>query len=88
MLNAVADALNAKKPRFVVSRRVTYFVLKHYNKLGGKKVFLEYAETLAEDRFYDVTKAKRVLDFKPSVAFEDGLHEIASEWLKKKTVRA
>jgi len=81
--DAVADILGVPRVEKRVSKRLAYFaalVEKIKARLAGRKPKLtkENIATICENRFFDYSKAKRLLNFKPRVAFEDGVSEVVS----------
>jgi nucleoside-diphosphate-sugar epimerase len=88
-LAAIADAFGVKPPEKRVFKWLAYSgaqwsVFKRKIGLSSTAFTPENIGTLAEDRWYDVTKARTVLGFEAKVRFEDGLHEFVSS-LEKKT---
>ncbi len=87
-LRAIADALGVKPPDKRVFKELAYAgahfsQLKRRVGLGSGSLSPENVGTLAEDRWYDVTKARTVLGFEARVKFEDGLNEFLSSLEKK-----
>jgi len=85
---AIADALGVAAPskrvfKWLAYAGAHYSQLKRRVGLGKGSLNSENVGTLAEDRYYDVTKARTVLGFEPRVRFEDGLHEFLSSLEKK-----
>ena len=59
-----------------------YSVLEIANMIGGKKVFIE-PRTEVKHTLADIRKAKRILGWKPSITFKDGLAELMKLSLKE-----
>ncbi len=53
-----------------------------FHKLTGRKppLVVEEVETIAHDRYYDVSKAKRLLGWTPKTTFQKAAHEMVAEW--------
>ncbi len=87
-LRAIADALGVAPPEKRMFKALAY-AGAHFSQfkkklmLGKGSLNPENVGTLAEDRWYDVTKARTVLGFEARVRFEDGLNEFLSSLEKK-----
>lgn len=78
LLETLARELGAPAPRMRVPKFLAYFAawLSERGLLFGGRLRREHVGTLCEDRCYDITKARRVLGFKPRVEFEKALGEV------------
>jgi len=81
--DAVADVLGVPRVEKKVSKRLAYFKVwleKIKARLLGRKPKLakENVATICENRWFDVSKARKILGFKPRIAFEDGVSEVVS----------
>ena len=71
-----------------VSSPVAFTVAKAgglFHKLTGRKppLVVEEVETIAHDRYYDVSKAKRLLGWQPKVSFASASRQMIAEWKKQ-----
>ena len=81
--DAVADVLGVPRVEKRVSKSLAYLAARFETlkaRLSGRKPKLtkENVATICENRFFDCSKARRLLGFKPRVAFEDGVSEVVS----------
>lgn len=81
--DAVADILGVPRVKKHISKKLAYFIVWLKNlkaRLTKQKPELtkQNIATICENRFFDCSKAKRLLGFKPKVTFEDGMSEVVS----------
>ncbi|MEW6328659.1 MAG: NAD-dependent epimerase/dehydratase family protein [Candidatus Micrarchaeota archaeon] len=78
--------LNVPPPKI----SVPVFIAKTYARIadalsrarGRKpKIIPEYVDVLASNRAFDITKAKKELEYEPKVKLEDGIREMAEDYL-------
>ncbi|MFH0971533.1 MAG: NAD-dependent epimerase/dehydratase family protein [Candidatus Micrarchaeota archaeon] len=81
LFEAVAKELHVPSPRIHIPTSVAYLstsaIRLLYRLLGLKpKIFKEYVHTLAESRVYNISKAKKMLHFRPKIKINDGIKEM------------
>lgn len=85
-LDILADALNAPRPTLHVSKPVAY-ALVGFDAVNGlftgkRKLLKTHVDFLMEDRMFDISKAKRVLGFRPSVTLRKGIRQLVRNGAK------
>lgn len=80
----IAKMLNVSPPGLHVPKFVVYSgagLAHSLYRFFGKtpKVFREYVDTLADNREYDISKARKILHFQPKVPLEQGIKGLIFE---------
>lgn len=83
-MQAFCKAIGAPAPSKSVSKRKAYFACRLEwlkQKLLGKrpKLSFEDVHSLAEERYYEVSKARKLLGWRPETKFSQGVREMAAE---------
>ncbi|MFH1750808.1 MAG: NAD-dependent epimerase/dehydratase family protein [Candidatus Micrarchaeota archaeon] len=77
----IASILKVRPPSIHVPKSVAYMAAglarPLYSLFGKKpKIYKEYVHTLAENRIFNIQKARRVLRFSPRVKFREGIRDL------------
>ncbi|MBI1972283.1 MAG: NAD(P)-dependent oxidoreductase [Candidatus Aenigmarchaeota archaeon] len=88
----VAERLGVTSPYEHVDKRLAVWGARiNYlvKKLQGKnpQVLERYIRMISSDRYYDISKAKKVLGYNPVVGYAEGIKEVVNELSSKKDVR-
>lgn len=82
----VSGFLGVAPPNEHVSKRIAVWGAKiNYiiKKLQGKdpQVLERYIKVISSDRYYDISKAKQVLGYSPTVGYRKGIKEVVNSWV-------
>lgn len=79
----LADALKAPRPTRHVMRPLAYALagLDALNGLftGKRKLLRTHVDFLMEDRVFDISKARRILGFRPKITLQQGIRELVRD---------